>query len=180
MIKLIQKNAYFSNKLVQFMCESLEELKLEYAEKLNMNLLFYEGENTLEVLKKISKKDKVRINSVGFNIDYSPYAKKRNKKIIKWCKENSIKVYTKEDLLLCKLLNNETLTKSTKTPYIKFTPFYNYMVKNKDVSRIEKKLPYKNKIKVFSLKSNELNLEKYYKKEKSSIHMGGRKMDYVN
>ena len=71
-----KKNKYFSNNLVQFMCQSLQQLNKEYKDK-GGELYFFEGDN-LDILKKLNKKEK--INSIGFNLDYSPYAKIRDEK----------------------------------------------------------------------------------------------------
>ena len=55
------KNKYFSNNAVQFMCESLDNIKQHVPEL----YLFY-GE-TLPVLLKIHKK--INIKSIHFNLD---------------------------------------------------------------------------------------------------------------
>ena len=60
------KNKYFSNTLVQFMCESLEELDKDYKKKKG-GINFFEGD-TLKVLKDIHKKSKIK--TIGFNVDY--------------------------------------------------------------------------------------------------------------
>ena len=80
------QNKYFSSNSVQFMIESLLELK----EELFDNLKFYYGD-TLEILNKLNKLNP--INSIGFNFDYTPYAKKRDLSIINWAEENNIKIY---------------------------------------------------------------------------------------
>ena len=91
-----KKNKYFSDNLVQFMCESLEELNESYKKKKSKIHLF-EGDN-LDVLEKIHKKHGIK--TIGFNLDYSPYAKDRDEKIIKWCEKNNIICYAEEDMLL--------------------------------------------------------------------------------
>ena len=67
-------NKYFSNNSVQFMIESLKELGKDIGEN-NGRLYFLKGEN-LKVLSEIQ--EKVKIKSIGFNLDYTPYAKKRD------------------------------------------------------------------------------------------------------
>jgi len=72
-------NKYFSNNSVQFMIESLLELESEI-EKKGGKLYFFKGK-TMTILKKINKL--IPINSIGYNIDYTPYARKRDDEIKK-------------------------------------------------------------------------------------------------
>ena len=138
-----KKNKYFSHNLVQFMCESLIELQQSYKKKKG-NLHYFKGD-TLEVLKEIHKNSK--IENIGFNIDYSPYAQKRDNKIKKWAKKNNINIYSKEDMLLQDLLEGETKSKNSGDPYKVFTPF----MKNLRASYQVKK-PSKKNIKVSKMK----------------------------
>ena len=82
-----KKNKYFSHNLVQFMIESLRELNKDYKSKKG-ELYTFKGDY-IKILKYLHKKYK--INSIGFNMDYSPYAKERDSKIMKFCKKNEIK-----------------------------------------------------------------------------------------
>ena len=69
-------------------------------------LLFFKGDN-LKVLKSIHSK--IPIQSIGFNIDYTPYAINRDKEISDLCKKNSIECNEYEDYLLIdmsKILTN--------------------------------------------------------------------------
>ena len=119
-----KKNPYFSDNLVQFMIQSIKELKKDYQD-LKGDLYTFKGDY-LPILKYIHKN--YGINSIGFNFDYSPYAKKRDKKIIDFCNKNDIKVYNQEDMLLHDLLDGETKSKSDE-PYKVFTPFKNNLMK---------------------------------------------------
>ena len=65
------------------MCDNLIDLNEQY--KKNKSLLNFFYGDTLTVIKKIHKK--YPINSIGFNADYSPFAKKRDGKIKKWCEK---------------------------------------------------------------------------------------------
>lgn len=111
-------NKYFSHNLVQFMIESLKDLNSRYKNKKG-ELYTFKGEY-IQILNYINKK--IKINSVGFNLDYSPYAKKRDKEIIEFCEKNNIKVYALEDMLLHNLMDDQTFSGSNE-PYKKFTPF---------------------------------------------------------
>ena len=132
-----KKNKYFSHNFVQFMCESLIELKKDYLKK-NGKLNFYKGD-TLDVLKDIHKKYK--IENIGFNVDYSPYAKKRDISIINWAKKENINIYNEEDILLQNLLEGDTKSKNSGDPYKVFTPFMKYLRSTYDVRNISKKKP---------------------------------------
>ncbi len=151
-----KKNKYFNNASVQFMIESLHELSNEIKNKKG-EMYFFNGEN-LKVLKKIHKT--IGINSIGYNIDYSPYAKKRDIEIKNWCIKNNIKVYEKEDYVLYDILNGQTLKKD-KTPYQVFTPFKNFCLENLIVREVDKFNKFK-----FS-KNSELKENKYYIDEKN-------------
>ena len=69
-----QINKYFSHNSIQFMIECLRELGSEICSK-GGHLYYFKGEN-LEVLQGIQ--EKVKIKSIGFNLDYTPFAKKRD------------------------------------------------------------------------------------------------------
>jgi deoxyribodipyrimidine photo-lyase len=72
-----QVNPYFSNNSVQFMVETLSELSKEI-ESLGGKLYYFYG-NNIDVLQSISKKQK--ISSLYYNIDYTPFAKRRDLEI---------------------------------------------------------------------------------------------------
>lgn len=146
-----KKNKYFSNNSVQFMIESLHDL----SDSMN-NMYFFKGDN-IKVLKEIHKK--VKINSIGFNFDYSPYARERDKMIMEWCKDNNIICIVKEDYLLYGLLDGKT-NKEDNTPYLVYTPFRNHCMKNL-------KVPEVNRYRSFDFKKyNELKKVKYHMEEK--------------
>ena len=73
---------------------SLEELSLDYKKGIRLN--FFEGE-IIKILDEIHKKNKIK--SITFNLDYSPFSKKRDESIIEWCKKKKISVNTFEDML---------------------------------------------------------------------------------
>ena len=76
------------------MCESLHELADEI-KKNKGKMLFFKGDN-LKVLKAIHKV--TPIESVGFNVDYTPYAKKRDQEIKSWCDKNNIICFISKNL----------------------------------------------------------------------------------
>jgi len=114
-----EKNKYFSNGFVQFMIESLDEYNKD------QKIYFFYGE-TLDVLEAIHKK--VKINSIGFNYEYSPFGKKRDNKIKEFAEKKEIKIYCEEDILLFNILDNQTLNPNNNRPFLVYTPYYNYLM----------------------------------------------------
>ena len=128
-----KKNKYFSNNSVQFMIESLKELAMEI-KKYNGKLYFYYGDN-IKVIEEIIKNN--IINSIGFNYDYTPFAKKRDTDIINIINKNKLNVIVKEDYALYDVLNNQT-TKSNNEPYMVYTPFKRHCMTNLEVREVDK------------------------------------------
>ena len=116
-------NKYKSSNSVQFMIESLQELKTTINEK-NGNLLCFYG-NTKHVLKYLI--NKLDINSVFFNRDYSPYAIERDTELIKLCEKNNVNCETSSDYYLYE--PGSILVDSSQQAYKKYTPFYNAVIK---------------------------------------------------
>ena len=176
-----KKNKYFSHNFVQFMCESLIELKKDYLKKKG-NLNFYKGD-TLDVLKDIHKKYK--IENIGFNVDYSPYAKKRDTSIINWAKKENINIYTEEDILLQDLLEGDTKSINSGNPYKVFTPFMKYLRSTFDVRNISKKKPSLiNKSIITKYSINDKDLKLFYQQNdnlnvKSGRHEAKKKLKLI-
>ena len=118
------KNKYFSNNLVQFLCESLLELNNEYGGKLQ----FFYG-NTTDVLKDIITKNCIK--TISFNKDYSPFSKKRDELIEELCSNYSVKVNKFEDMLLEPIESMKSLSPTSNKPYKVFTPFLKNLMKSK-------------------------------------------------
>lgn len=116
-------NKYKSSNSVQFMIESLQELKTTIKDK-NGDLLCFYG-NTKLVLKHLI--DKLDINSIFFNRDYSPYAIERDNEVIKLCEKNNVNCETCSDYYLYE--PGSILVDSSQQAYKKYTPFYNAVIK---------------------------------------------------
>ena len=113
----IDNNPYKSNRSLQFMIESLEELAKEIeARKGRLYLFFGEPEKVIE--KCIKQLD---IDSVVVNRDYTPYSIQRDQKIEAICEDYEVDFHSFDDALLHPL--DKTL-KSDETPYTVFTPYY--------------------------------------------------------
>ena len=134
-------NKFKSNNAIQFMVESLKDLDQELKNN-SSKLHLFSGDN-IKILNKISRK--IEIENIIFNMDYTPYAIKRDKDISKFCKKKNINCVITEDYLLDKI---GTFNKSDGDPYTVFTPFKNNVLKYK----IEK--PKKIKLKNFISKNN--------------------------
>jgi deoxyribodipyrimidine photo-lyase len=151
-------NAYFSNNAVQFMVESLESLD----KQIHINYFEDDDINVLEQLKK-----KYTIDTIAFNKDYTPYAIKRDEKIIEWCKQNDINVLTEEDYTLFKM---GSIVNATGKPYQVFTPFYKASLKQKVNKPITSSLA---KVHFINL-NNKFDKHKYYVPNDQLAVNGGR------
>lgn len=120
--QVTDKNTYKSNAAVKFMIESLQELASHIKEK-NGELYSFYGDNT-KIIKYLIKS--LNITLVGFNMDYSPYAVQRDEEIKHLCQSLNVDIMMEHDYYL---QPPGTIVNSTGTPYQKFTPFYEKVVK---------------------------------------------------
>jgi deoxyribodipyrimidine photo-lyase len=167
------KNKYFSNNSVQFMIESLHELS-DSIKNHNGKIYFFKGDN-IKVIKSIHKL--IKIESIGFNIDYTPYAIKRDNEIKEYCIKNNIDCYFKEDYPLYNFLTGET-NKANGTPYLVYTPFLKHLTSTIQVRTINKfnQFNFQKKKELETLKYNidEKEIDKFYKENKEINVHGGR------
>ncbi|MCF7872181.1 DNA photolyase family protein [Candidatus Woesearchaeota archaeon] len=161
----IKNNEYKSNNAIQFMINSLKELKEEIEQK-NGYLNILNG-NQYEIIKKILRETKAQ--TIYQNKDYTPYSKKRDEQIKKICEETNTR------LILCTdyVLNSpEEILKENKQPYTIFTPYYRKAIQK------ETKKPEKTKNKNYSkIKLKEtINIKELkYEKNPNIKLKGGRK-----
>jgi len=87
--QISDKNKFKSNNAIQFMIESLKELDEELKEN-GSKLHIFQGENE-KIIKKIIKD--IEVENIIFNMDYTPYALKRDKEIELICKKKRRKLY---------------------------------------------------------------------------------------
>lgn len=127
----IEHNPYRSERCLQFMIESLEDLENEIAAKGGKLYLFY-GHPEAIVAELIKNQ---HVDAVIVNRDYTPYSKKRDQKIESSCNEFEVPFYSFDDALLN--APDQTL-KGDGKPYSVFTPFY------RNAMRLEIKLPVAN------------------------------------
>jgi deoxyribodipyrimidine photo-lyase len=167
-----EKNKYFSNGLVEFMIESLKEYENDIKDKKG-KLYFFYGDS-LEILKYIHHK--IGINSIGFNYEYSPFGKKRDKQIIKFAEDENIQIYCEEDILLHNILDDQTLNPKNGKPYLVYTPYYNHL-QNLQVREVDnfKKFKFLKNLELEKIKYLYNDLDSLYiKNENLNVH-GGRK-----
>jgi len=115
-------NKYKSDNAVQFMIESLYDLSHEISQKGGKLITFYEDNDFIvnQFIKKFN------IDIVGFNLDCSPYAIKRDKQIMDLCHKLNKAVLCDHDYYLHE---PGTILTGSNTPYKKFTPYYQVAIK---------------------------------------------------
>lgn len=125
----IKTNEYKSDKALKFMINSLKEL--EYMQ-------YFYGDN-VKVLESIIQS--VKVEAIYTNKDYSHYARDRDSKIQKLCKELNIKCELIEDYNLHPM---GSILSSTNEFYSVFTPFRNKAMLQKVEEPITLKLQKQN------------------------------------
>ena len=121
------ENKFKSSNAVQFMIESLQDLS-EQINKMGYpsspkNLLCFYGDNELIVSYLIAT---LNIQVVCFNVDYSPYAIKREQNIMSLCQGKHVDVKYAHDYYLH---TPGTILNTSGNIYQKFTPFYESAMK---------------------------------------------------
>ena len=120
--QVTSENKFKSNNAVQFMIESLADLSLQISKQGGKLYTLY-GHNE-KVIKECIKS--LNISIVCFNLDYSPYAIKRDEAIMDLCKEMNVYLLTDHDYYLNP---PGTILNGTGKPYQKFTPYYESALK---------------------------------------------------
>ena len=146
-----EKNKYYSVNAFVFMIECLQDLQIQLKDQ----LLFFHDKD-LSVLDQILKT--YDIVNIGFNTDYTPFARTRDSNIIKWCENKNINIITEEDY---SLYNMGSILSLNEKPYQVFTPFYNKCTSLKNMILDPMKL---NIIKTIKNKSNHLSIVKDIRK----------------
>ena len=146
----ITHNPYRSDFCLQFMLESLEDLGEELEKKKGQLFFFFDSPD-----KVISKCiEKLQIDLVVVNKDYTPYSIRRDEKIENVCGDASVCFKSFDDLLLHA---PERLLKQDGDPYTIFTPFY------KNAKKLHVDPPKKN------LHTNYAKIGREFAKESCSI-----------
>jgi deoxyribodipyrimidine photo-lyase len=162
-------NKYKSDNCVQFMCESLDELDEELKKKGSRLYFFYDDPNI--IIESLLKNNK-EIDAVYINMDYSPFAKKRNIDLEKVCKIYDVDFYSYEDYLLT---GKDSIVSSSGECYVKFTPFF------RNASKLKVKSPDNSNPKNYIDKNHKLTKEytkdyhRFYANNPNIAVHGGRK-----
>lgn len=124
------KNAYFSNAAVQFMCECLEDLD-KRLKSLGSRLFMFRG-STEEVLARLM--EAVPIEGVYCNQDESSYAKARDAKVAKLCKERGVPLVQEEDYGLVGIQAGRLMPDGR--PYLVLSQYYARLLKEDNVRTV--------------------------------------------
>jgi len=125
----IEHNPYRSDRCLQFMLESLQDLAEALKQRAGRLYLFYgHPDKVVETCIKTLKVDGVVVNR-----DYTPYSCSRDQALEKVCSHSQVPFYACEDALLHA---PEDMLKADGTPYTVFTPFY------KKVSQLSVRTPH--------------------------------------
>lgn len=156
-------NPFRGNNSIQFMVESLLDLYKETGKKLS----FYYGDND-RVIGSLLKSNP-NIGFIGYNRDYTPYAKKRDSKIEKLAKRRNVEIVSLDDytMIPMKDVRNDGF-------FSVFKAFYEKMLVAKIPKVNKSSVKLSNGLKgVNPIKS--AFFSKIYKKNDNIIVHGGRK-----
>lgn len=155
-------NKYQNKRSVSFMSKSLQELSK------SIPLCLFEGD-TIIILQKLIK-DK-NIDAIFNNIDVTPYAINRSKRIEQLCKKNEIEFIQGHDIFFGRHVK---LTKIDGKPYLKFTPFYKNALSKINKENIIPTIDKQNLVQIKKT-SNDNLLKKFIdNKENSDVFIPGR------
>lgn len=119
-----KNNEYRSSNSIQFMIESLKELRGDIRNN-GGELYFYYGNNAT-IIKRILNQNKIQ--AVGYNKDCTPYAVSRDKEIAELCKKESAECFEFSDYYL---FEPGTIQTGQGGYYKKYTPFYDEAMRHK-------------------------------------------------
>ena len=115
--KIIENKPSRPNHRIQFLLECIDDLNAELVKRKAKLHLFYGNYDA--VICQLNKKQK--IDAVFLNTDYTPFSKKRQNNISKFCKQNNIAF----NQYLDHLLYDPNLVKTKNgTPYTIFSQFF--------------------------------------------------------
>ena len=117
--QVTSENKFKSDNSIEFMIHSLNDLSKYINDKGGSLNIFY-GKPDI-VIKDILAKNNIDV--IGFNRDYSPFAKLREKSVIKVIESENLKYFINNDYYLYE--PGSILVASSKAAYTKFTPFFN-------------------------------------------------------
>ena len=150
-----KKNPFYGDSAIQFMMESLRELPVLVA--------YGEDRKVLEEIDRVWTYD-----HLGFNRDYTPFAKKRDATLEAWCEKHHKTLHTAKDY---NLITSPVRTK-TGGVYSVFTPFYRaareHPVEPPKTKRVRLREP-------IEIPSTFSERDSFYRKSDTLIVRGGRR-----
>ena len=178
-LQVSDKNSYKSQNAIQFMHESLKELKDLTDNKISFFLADNNNNKQTETKILINLVKKLKIDKVYSNKDYTPYARKRDNEIKDVLDKEKVEFISTEDYTLTGL---DEIKTNSYTFYTKYTPYKNKakLIKVNEPVIFTKSM--KNKLMKISAsissQSIDLNIleEKYYHKNININVNGGRSL----
>jgi deoxyribodipyrimidine photo-lyase len=164
-IKTDHNKYYFSEHVVQFICECVDDLNIQLNNK-NSKLHIFYGKPYIIIEKLIQNLKNV---IVGFNKDYSNYSIERDNKIIQVCKENNIEYIINDNDLF--LMDHKKMMKNDKDAFKVYSSFYKNMIQK----TIDK--PIKNTFKNYIKKNFDFiynDYHSFYNYNPNLVEKGGR------
>lgn len=161
--KQVTNNPYKSDKSVQFMIESLEDLERNLQKNNNSDqqpILFFYGDE-IEILSYLFKE--IGFKNLYVNADYTPFSKTRDQKIERMCERLQIGFHSYHDV--CLFQPGSILTGSG-SPYQKFSPFFENCIENRE--KIQKVQTFKFNNKTF-VSNIEMQHKSLYLKNKINL-----------
>ena len=178
-----RKNSYFNKNAVEFMIQSLNSLNNEMENKLSFFETNTDDIEVLNLLKNMINKtrSKQKLSSISFNIDFTPFAIKRDEQIQLWCKINHIDCFTYQDYTL---LPMNTILTGTGTFFSVFTPFYKKFLTINE--KVTKSTPVNNRElkellvskSIGTIKSNKIS--QYYNTSNKDLYVKGGRVNGLN
>ena len=172
----VTRNSYKSTNAIQFMIESLVDLEKEIT-KAGGKLIVCHGSTTSCLSNLIND---LNIEILGFNEDYTPYAKERIVKIEKMCKKEVVDCEMFHDYYIN---DPGTILSGSNKAYQKFTPYYEKSIIEGDFKR-PSRVDVNNLAKTTKSLEKTMTLEKAMNKyvdtqnEQLVVH-GGRKLGLI-
>lgn len=155
------KNSYKSHNSVKFLCDSLKELG---------HVSIFYGDN-LKILEKLV--NEWNVGAIYENADYTPYAKKRQGMISKFCINVGIKYFAIEDICLLPI---NSIQPAGKSHYSKFAPYYEQLLTKNILTPVRFSAKMKNQLIVPGGTISINSLGRFYNKDKigDMVSLGGR------
>jgi len=171
------KNKYFSNNAVQFMCESLIDLN-KSLNKMGSQLHIFHASSVTQQLETLHKQ--YTIKSITQNKDFSLYAHTRDAAIQKWCDSQNPKILFANIPNDYDIVPEESCLLANNKPYYVLAAYYNRVMKDLKEKKITISVnnhTYKNKDFKKEMLTNTIKVEsinKFYKHNPNLIANGGR------